>query len=161
MRKLLVLLLLGLVPFSGCLGDDDGDDGDDGDGDGNGDGNGDDDMQELPDQLEFSFGPSLGCEGSTVGPETCLSFLAGPAASGIDGFWLELSEDYWGLSLSTTIASATGDSDCYFVDSGMAVIADGHAGGGPCSGRVPDNTAYLFLYSYLEPQTGMTATFSA
>lgn len=159
MRVLLALLVAGLVAFAGCLGGDDN--GDDGPTD---EPEPTEDPQEdpAPEQLEFSFGPSAGCEGSLTGAGNCVSFQGGPSASGIDGHWLSLDESYWGLQFTTTIDSQTGDSDCYFVaEDETTILGNAHNGSSPCEGSVPDDTAFMFLYSYVEPATGMTITFEA
>lgn len=158
MKKLLVLLLAALTLAAGCL-DDSSDDGDGMDEDDNDDQM--DDNRTVPETLEFSFGPSLGCEGSSAGPESCASFNAGPDAPAVDGFWLPLTEDYWGLSFTSTVENAVGDSDCYFLDANAGVLGDGHQGQAACSGTIPKDTAHMFIYSFLEPHTGITVTFQA
>lgn len=114
--------------------------------------------RQPPEQTEFSFGPSAGCAADVSG--SCISFEAGPSAPPVDGFWLGLSEDYWGLSFTSTVDSTLGDSDCWFVrDDASTIISDANQGAGPCAGKVPKETAYLFLYPYAEPASGMTVTF--
>lgn len=162
MKRILVLLLALFLSIAGCLDSSTQDDGTDGEGEGDdGDDDDMDDNRTVPDQLEFSFGPSAGCDGSTVGPETCVSFTGGPEASGVDGFWLALSEDYEGLEFTSTIESNLGDSDCVFVDADGGVISDANQGADPCAGTVPSGTAHLFIYPYVEPSQGMTVTFQA
>lgn len=148
-----------MLATAGCLDGSDGTDDDDMD---DPEPTDDPDPEPAPEQLEFSFGPGAGCEGSLTGAGMCASFEGGPSASGIDGHWLALDDSYWGLQFSTTIESQTGDSDCYFVaEDEQDILGNAHNGSGPCQGSVPSNTAYMFLYSYVEPHQGMTLTFQA
>ncbi len=168
-RKTLASLgFLLILLFAGCLdGDGDGDGADDGTGGdggagGNGGSGGDGNATQnrtLPEQLEFTFGPSLGCEGATA-QGACVSFQAGPGVPAVDGFWVALGEPYWGLSFTSTISTVTGDSDCYFVNDALEITGDASQGASPCAGTVPDGAAYLFLYPYVEPSQGMTMTFT-
>ena len=155
--RLATFLLLSLA-FSGCL-DDDADDED-----AMADADDMEDMQDervLPDQLEFSFGPGLGCEGFTVGPQPCLAWNLGPGAEGPDGYWVPLGDAYTGLSMTSSAASVTGDTDCYFTGDGGADPRESHGGSSPCSGVVPAGSAWLFIFSYVEPHQGLTVTFTA
>lgn len=115
--------------------------------------------RERPEVLNFTYGPAGGCEGSLTGEGNCASFQAGPDAPAVDGHWQELDERYWGLRFTTTVDSFGGDSDCYYVGAGGGIRGNGHNGSGPCAGTVPDGTAYLFLYSYVDPHQGMTLQF--
>lgn len=115
--------------------------------------------RERPETLNFSYGPAAGCEGSLLGEGNCVTFQAGPDAPEVDGHWQALDERYWGLRFTTTVDSAGGDSDCYFVRANGNILGNAHNGSGPCQGRVPDNTAFLFLYSYVEPHQAMTLQF--
>lgn len=115
----------------------------------------------APDVLVFEFADSLGCVGD-LGVEACISFNAGPdfPISGIDGYWQALDERYWGLSFTTTVDNPLGDSDCSFTDADHAVIGEANNGGSPCTGAVPDGTAFIFLYPYAAPALGQTLTFT-
>jgi hypothetical protein len=123
----------------------------------------------LPDQLHFEFGESLGCAsdanaltGGSV-PPNCVSFHGGPDATGIDGHWLELDERYWGLAFVATADVPDGeDSDCFLLaPDATTIVADGHNGGGPCTGVVPEGTGWIFLYPWGTPALGMTLDFAA
>lgn len=111
--------------------------------------------RELPEVTHFEFGESLGCVGDfgvCVGPEI--------GEDGLDGFWVELGEAYWGLALSSTVDNALGDSDCYFVDEAGSEVGNANNGGGPCAGTVPEGAAQMYLYSYAEPALGQTLEFT-
>lgn len=112
-------------------------------------------VRELPEQLHFEFGESLGCVGD-------FAVCVGPALGedGLDGFWVPLSELYWGLSLTTTVDNVLGDSDCYFVNDAGDNIGNGNNGGSECAGTVPEGAVQMYLYSYAEPALHQTATFS-
>lgn len=120
--------------------------------------------RELPAESEFSFGGSLGCLGDIA---TCIGIAmvveggVDPAdASGIDGFWLALTEEYWGLQLESTAGNILGDSDCSFYDASFGITGEANAGGGPCAGTVPAGSAWIYIYSYAEISMGQTLTFS-
>jgi hypothetical protein len=122
----------------------------------------------LPDQLHFEFGESLGCTGDahsldSRAPLNCVSYQGGPDATGIDGHWLALTPDYWGLLLTSTMAEPSGmnvDSDCYFLaEDASTETGTGSNGGNLCMGVVPDGTAWLFLYPWGAPATAMTVDF--
>ncbi len=113
--------------------------------------------RQLPEKLSWSFGPSLGCAGD-VG--TCISLEVGPGEPGIDGFFVELDELYWGLPFTSTVQNARADSDCWFVgEDGHTPIGEANNSDKACAGTVPPNAHYIFLYSYAEPSQGMTLTF--
>lgn len=113
----------------------------------------------LPDPAVFEFDPSAGCLGD-IG--TCISREGGPDASGIDGFWLELTDAYWGfLATITEPGNNLGDTDCqFYAPDASTVVGDASNGGDTCTGVVPDGTGWLFLYSYAEPSSGMTLEFT-
>ncbi|HLF16830.1 MAG TPA: hypothetical protein VI796_05300 [Candidatus Thermoplasmatota archaeon] len=159
-RTLLALLLATAFLLAGCSGDgDSSDDGSDGTGTDDGGNGGSGGDRPVPEQTEFTFGPSLGCEGAAQ-PGACISFAAGTAAPAVDGHWLALGEAYWDLDFTSTVNSVQGDSDCYFVAAdAMTILGDASSGAGPCGGTVPDEAGYLFLYSYVDPSQGMTVTF--
>lgn len=163
--RVLVLLAFALA-LSGCTGASDDD---------AGDGAPDDpgtpapQNRTMPAVLHFEFGETAGCAGdahSTVPavPLNCVSYQGGPDATGIDGHWLALDETYVGLTLSTTMdvpAGANADSDCVFLDADQVEIGNANNGAEACGGVVPVGTAWLFLYPWGTPATGMTADFTA
>lgn len=110
----------------------------------------------LPDVLVFEYPESFGCVGDFA---TCVSREEGPGASGIDGFWQELDDRYWGLTFAVS-GGANGDSDCQAFDADQTELGDFSNGGGECTGVLPDGAAYLFLYSYAAPSLGMTLEFT-
>lgn len=111
-----------------------------------------------PDQTEFEFGPSLGCAGDYG---TCVDRELGPVdALGLDGFWVELDERYWGYTITGTVSNVLGDSDGQFFNADLTELSDISNGGGPVAGTVPSGTAWLFVYSYGEPATAMTISFA-
>ena len=110
----------------------------------------------LPDVLHFEYPESFGCAGDVA---TCVSREGGPDASGIDGFWQELDDRYWGLGFAVT-GGAAGDSDCQAFDADQNNLGDFSNGGSECTGVLPDGTAYLFLYSYAAPSLGLTLDFT-
>lgn len=117
----------------------------------------------LPDQMHFEFGESLGCT-ADISPTgiACISFELGPDGSGIDGFWIELTDLYWGLSFTSTVGNVRGDSDAAVLDADLAVMpVDVNGGGTQATGTIPEGAAWLFIFSYAEPSTGMTVTFAA
>ncbi|MGB1698289.1 MAG: hypothetical protein ACPHK8_07810 [Thermoplasmatota archaeon] len=120
--------------------------------------------RQLPAETEFEFGESLGCVGdfaTCIGIELVTKAGLAPAdATGIDGFWLPLTEEYWGLKLISTAGNVLGDSDCSFYDEAFGVTGEANAGGGPCEGTVPNGSAWIYIYSYAEPSTGQTLSFS-
>ena len=109
----------------------------------------------------FEFGPSLGCTNDpTGGPPACVSFIQGPDAQPVDGFWIPIDASYWRHTFSSTIDSATNDSDCVLVAKDATTILDmPFRGFDPCGGTVVDGTAYIFLYPFGETATAMTLTF--
>lgn len=119
--------------------------------------------QGPPPETHFEFGPSAGCAGDflqTAG-QNCISFVAGPAQTPIDGHWQALDSRYWGKALTGTIDPAIpGDSDCFFVAADEHTIT-GEANNGAltCEGTVPGNTAWIFIYPYGNPANGMTIDF--
>lgn len=117
--------------------------------------------REVPDQTEFSVGPSAGCvteTGSCVG--ITLAQESGEFVSGIDGHWIALDERYWGLSFTTTSdAAAEGDTDCLLFDADLAQTGEGNNGGGPCEGTVPGGTAWMYFFPWAAPMTEGTVTF--
>ncbi|HLF16514.1 MAG TPA: hypothetical protein VI796_03680 [Candidatus Thermoplasmatota archaeon] len=132
---------------------------------------GDDDSDPLPTdmpmnmdlQTHFEFGPSVGCLGTELatGGLNCVSFTQGPAMMPVDGFWLELDANYAGLDFTSTVGNELGDSDCWFVgDDATTILADAHNGAAVCSGTVPDEAAWLFIYSYAAPSTAITVDFT-
>lgn len=115
----------------------------------------------LPEQTHFEFGDSLGCAGDVLGAAglDCITFTLGPDGNGIDGYWQELGEAYWGLSLTSTVNQGGGplaDSDCVFTDADHAVVGEANNGGGPCVGSIPQGTQWLFIYPYAAPALSMT-----
>ncbi len=86
----------------------------------------------------------------------------GPDASGVDGFWLELTDTYWGfLATITETGNQVGDTDCqFYAPDASTVVGEANNGGESCTGVVPDGTGWMFLYSYAEPSTGMTLEFT-
>lgn len=120
--------------------------------------------RQLPEPSHFEYGPALGCAGDV---DTCIGMLlvtspiamSPEEADGIDGYWQPLTEEYWGLVMETTVDSVSGDSDCNFFNAAFEIIGAPNNVDQPCGGVVPDETAWLFLYSYAEPNTGQTATF--
>ena len=113
----------------------------------------------LPDPAVFEFDPSAGCAGDLA---TCISREGGPDASGIDGFWLELTDAYWGfLATITETGNQLHDTDCqFYAPDASTVVGEADNGGESCTGVVPDGTGWMFLYSYAEPSSGMTLEFS-
>lgn len=117
---------------------------------------------EVPEQGEappdfYEFGPSAGCIGDT---DTCVSREAGPDEPPVDGFWVPLDERYVGAFMTTTIESARGDSDGWFIDADGATITDVHNGADAAEGSVPPGAAWLFVFSYADPSTAMTVSFA-
>jgi hypothetical protein len=119
-------------------------------------------VRALPEQMHFEFGESLGCT-ADISPlgVACISFELGPDGSGIDGFWIELGELYWGLSFTSTVGNVRGDSDAVLVDADGAVMdVDVNGGGTQATGIIVPGAAWLFIFSYAEPSTGMTVDFA-
>lgn len=117
----------------------------------------------APDVLHFEFADSLGCVGD-AGAENCITFVGGPDANGIDGYWQALDERYWGLSFTTTIDQvqpAVADSDCAITDADHAILEEPNNSSGPCAGTVPAGAAWIFLYPYALPALSQTLTFTA
>lgn len=113
---------------------------------------------ELPEQMTFEYGPSLGCIGDLA---TCVSRELGPGGEEIDGFWQELDERYWGLDFTVIADSALGDTDCdAFDEDEERIDADLNGADGPCEGPLPEGTQWLFLYSYAEPALSLELVFS-
>lgn len=167
MRTALAAWLCIAFALSGCAGSpQDG---------GTGDGTGTDAPQApmnrtLPAETHFAFGQSAGCAGDAHSldprvPLNCASFQGGPDATGIDGHWLALDETYAGLTLTTTMAvpgGANADSDCVFLAAdAVTETGNGNNGSAACTGTVPPGTAWLFLYPWGTPASGMTADFTA
>jgi PKD repeat protein len=119
---------------------------------------------EKPSEVHFEYGPSMGCAGDLApapADKPCASFHAGPTgAPPADGFWQPVDERYWGLAFETTITSVLGDSDCFFVaEDQHTILGDANNVDKPCGGVVPVGTAWIFLYSWVEPAQAMTMTF--
>lgn len=121
-----------------------------------------------PPQTEFTFGESAGCASdanaitSGLVPPNCVSFHAGPGAPEIDGHWIELDERYVGMTFLGTMETPSGDTDtdCFLLDADLGIVGEGHNGGGPCTGTVEEGVAWMFLYPWGVPATGMTLTFT-
>lgn len=161
MRLSIVLALLLAVSFlAGCIGDEgDQDQGTSQDTDDNDGSEGNSTQDEAPEPLVFSYGPSAGCIGDFA---MCLSAEQGPDGQPIDGFWQELDERYWGLDFTVHAPTALGDTDCTAYDEDQEVIdVDLNGGAGPCEGPLPDETKWLFLYSYAEPSPSLELEFSS
>lgn len=118
----------------------------------------------APDVTHFAFADSLGCVGD-LGAENCISFVGGPSASGIDGYWQALDERYWGLAFTSTIMQGgpvgplLNDSDCVFTDAAHAILGEANNSSNPCAGTVPAGTAFLFIYPYGTPALEMAVDF--
>jgi hypothetical protein len=112
----------------------------------------------YPDVLVFEYGPSLGCIGDFL---VCYSEELGETPVPVsDGFWQELDERYWGLEFTVTSDSLLNDTDCTAYDAdGEPISVDLNGGAGPCAGRLPEGTAALFLYNYLEPSSSLRLEF--
>lgn len=182
MRTLLVALLLAMVALAGCTDDVDPET-NDADGDGFTDaeeeqaGTDPDDENSKPEpapeedpepeiQTEFTFGPGAGCDGNSGllgGPVTCASFNAGPETAPTevaDGYWIPLGEGYERVKFTSTVENQLGDSDCFYTNEALEITGDAFNSDGPCEGTVPTGTAYLFIFSYVEPHQGITVTFT-
>lgn len=122
---------------------------------------------DLP-QTTFEYGQTMGCASDANAinpavPPNCISFHLGPTQPIIDGQWQALDQRYWGLTAFVTITGTHQvgqDSDCYFVDADLEIISTGHNAGGPCTGEVPEETAFMYLYPWAEPATTMILEFS-
>ncbi len=111
--------------------------------------------RELPDEWVFEYGPSAGCAGDFA---LCVSAEQGPEAEPVDGHWQELDKRYWDLEFHVLVEPGE-DSDCTAYDEDLEPIADLNGGSGPCDGRLPEETKWLFMYSYGAPSLSMELEF--
>ncbi len=130
----------------------------------------------APDVVHYEFGEAAGCAGDFIGIVdsaaglglNCISFIEGPDADPIDGFWVPLDERYWGMALTSTTdqgagpggaSGFAGDSDCVFTDADFAVTGEANGSSGSCEGTVPEGTAWLFAYYYATPGVALVIDF--
>lgn len=111
--------------------------------------------RELPDEWVFEYGPSLGCAGDFA---VCVSAEQGPEGEPVDGYWQELDKRYWDLEFLVLVEPGE-DSDCTAYDEDLEPITELNGGSGPCDGRLPQGTKWLFMYSYAAPSLSMELEF--
>ncbi len=100
--------------------------------------------------------PVTGCQSDVR--FTCQGFMAGPYASMHQGWWVPLDLRHEGATVDTDILLADAraglvDTDCYFLDHMLNVVGSAHGGLGPCSGEVPANAWWMYIFPYAAGDT--------